>query len=235
MKLVTRLYCGEAFSSFDMEFKRSVLDTTRTEISKIYKDAAGCGAKRVRTTDLTRSETKYVLDHISGNEVLEVGCGDGYLSLAIAKAGKRALALDLHPAILGNVQVEAAREMVQLQVAVGNIEALPFPDRAFDTVIAAHTLEHVLNFEKAVHELVRVGRQRIIIVVPRQRYYRYTVDYHLHFFPDPEQLILRVALPKYECSIVTGDLCYTGFLDEPALLTLRAHDAVTAVPAVVLK
>ena len=25
--------------------------------------------------------------------------------------------------------------------------------------------------------------RRVIVVVPRQRYYRYTVDYHLHFFP----------------------------------------------------
>jgi hypothetical protein len=34
-----------------------------------------------------------------------------------------------------------------------------------------------------VQELRRVGAQRLIIVVPRQRYYRYTIDYHLHFFP----------------------------------------------------
>ena len=27
-----------------------------------------------------------------------------------------------------------------------------------------------------------------IVVVPRQRYYRYTVDYHLHFFPSAAPL-----------------------------------------------
>ncbi len=40
------------------------------------------------------------------------------------------------------------------------------------------------------------------------RYYRYTIDYHLHFFPEPEQLILRMKLPRYCCEKVTGDLCY---------------------------
>lgn len=35
---------------------------------------------------------------------------------------------------------------------------------------------------RAAAELRRVA-SRVIAVVPCQRYYRYTVDYHLHFFP----------------------------------------------------
>ena len=64
-----------------------------------------------------------------------------------------------------------------------SIEQLPFGDRAFDTVVCVHTLEHVPDLWRAARELRRVAR-RLIVVVPRQRYYRYTVDYHLHFFPN---------------------------------------------------
>ena len=72
---------------------------------------------------------------------------------------------------------------------------------------------HVRHFEKAVAELVRVTRRRLLVVVPCQRYYRYTIDYHLHFFPEPEQLILRMGLPRYHCLEVGGDLCYQAEMD----------------------
>src|SRR4029077_5826717 len=96
----------------------------------------------------------------------------------------------------------------RVNVAVANIETLPFADKSFDTTLCAHTLEHVRDFDKAVGELVRVTRQRLLVIVPCQRYYRYTIDYHLHFFPEPEQLVLRMKLPGYHCEKVTGDLCY---------------------------
>ena len=57
-------------------------------------------------------------------------------------------------------------------------------------------------------ELRRVTRRRLLIVVPCQRYYRYTIDYHLHFFPEPQQFILRMGLPNYHCEKIDGDLCY---------------------------
>jgi ubiquinone/menaquinone biosynthesis C-methylase UbiE len=68
------------------------------------------------------------------------------------------------------------------------LPALPFGDRAFDTVVCAHTLEHIPDLFRAAAELRRVAH-RVIVVVPRQRYYRYTVDYHLHFFPSAAPLV----------------------------------------------
>jgi hypothetical protein len=68
--------------------------------------------------------------------------------------------------------------------------------------------------------MIRVARKRILVIVPCQRYYRYTVDYHLHFFPEPEQLVLRIGLPNASCEKVTGDLCYSAdFIDPPAPTT----------------
>ena len=58
----------------------------------------------------------------------------------------------------------------------------PFCTSAFDTVVCSHTLEHIPDLWRAATELRRVAK-RVLVVVPCQRYYRYTVDYHLHFFP----------------------------------------------------
>ena len=64
-----------------------------------------------------------------------------------------------------------------------DVTQLQFQDHAFDTVICAHTLEHVFDIEKALSEVRRVCSKRLIVVVPRQREYRYTFDLHIHFFP----------------------------------------------------
>lgn len=67
------------------------------------------------------------------------------------------------------------------------------PDAGFDTVVCTHTLEHIPQLHESVQELRRVGARRLIIIVPCQRYYRYTIDYHLHFFPSAAPLAHLVA------------------------------------------
>jgi ubiquinone/menaquinone biosynthesis C-methylase UbiE len=69
------------------------------------------------------------------------------------------------------------------KIIQADITALPFGDKSFDVVICTHALEHIRKPRKALLELIRVTRKRLIIVVPRQREYRYTVDLHVNFFP----------------------------------------------------
>lgn len=44
-------------------------------------------------------------------------------------------------------------------------------------------LEHVKDLKKATKELLRVTKKRLIIVLPRQREYRYVADLHIRYFP----------------------------------------------------
>lgn len=59
---------------------------------------------------------------------------------------------------------------------------LPYGNRVFDTVVCAHTLEHMKDYKKALAELRRVCSRRLMMIVPKQREYQYTFDLHLHFF-----------------------------------------------------
>src|SRR5262249_44710097 len=150
-----------------------------------------------RDTDMTEGQMCWMLAEAVGPMVLEVGCGHGHLARRLAQQSDWTItATDLSHE---NVKVAAAQTKPgsSLDMAVANIESLPFPNKSFDTTLCAHTLEHVRDFERAVAELVRVTRQRLLVIVPCQRYYRYTIDYHLHFFPEPEQLILRMGLERH--------------------------------------
>jgi ubiquinone/menaquinone biosynthesis C-methylase UbiE len=91
------------------------------------------------------------------------------------------------------------------------IDRLPFPDASFDTVICTHVLEHILDLRGMVSELRRVCRRRLIIVVPREREYRYTFNPHFHFFPYNESF-LRAMIPlppRHECVGIGRDIFYT--------------------------
>jgi len=198
---------------FDLDFKRKAFAMTDTEFAAAYARLPSGRKKAYRLTDMTDRQIGWMLEHVLGPDVLEVGCGYGVLAERLATRGDlRVTATDLSAENIEVVRrrVESAGLPIRLEVA--DAERLPFPDQTFDSTVTAHTLEHVRDFERVVQELVRVTRKRILVIVPCQRYYRYTIDYHLHFFPEPEQLILRMKLRRYHCEKVMGDLCYSADL-----------------------
>jgi 2-polyprenyl-3-methyl-5-hydroxy-6-metoxy-1,4-benzoquinol methylase len=209
-KLMAVLFHGP---HFDLDFKRKAHRMTDAEFSAAYARLPHGRERRYRETDMTEGQMRWMLVEAVGPRILEVGCGHGHLARRLARQPNwNVTATDLS---YENVKVAdaLARSIgTRLNAAVANIESLPFPDKSFDTTLCAHTLEHVRDFDRAVAELVRVTRSRLLVVVPCQRYYRYTIDYHLHFFPEPEQLILRMGLPRHHCVKIQGDLCYRALI-----------------------
>jgi hypothetical protein len=55
-----------------------------------------------------------------------------------------------------------------------------------------------------------VAGKRLIVVVPRQRPYRFTFDLHVHFFPYAWSLELVLATdgPPGRCRLIGGDWFY---------------------------
>jgi len=66
----------------------------------------------------------------------------------------------------GGVNADIARHAdLPRFVQVGSIDRLPFPDRAFETVLCSHTMEHVEDPDAFFKELKRVGN-RVTLVLP---------------------------------------------------------------------
>lgn len=157
-----------------LHFKDHYAHLTTDEIADYY----ACSSKTSlssRPTDLNRAGIAFILQNIVCNgSVLDVGCGRGWLANHLTEHGFSTTGLDIAPP----KQACAKYAFVQ-----GDIEQMPFADASFDTVICAHTLEHVHDFDRALQELLRVTRSTLIVVLPRQREYRYVADLHVRYFP----------------------------------------------------
>lgn len=92
--------------------------------------------------------------------VLEIGGGGGAMATQILAASPPDL-VELTVTDIDPAMVEAAGRRMQpfrgrAHAQVADATALPFPDGAFDTVVSFIMLHHVLDWEQALAEAVRV-------------------------------------------------------------------------------
>lgn len=90
------------------------------------------------------------LPALRGARVLDAGCGPGAYVPATRALADALVALDIaHGRLVG---VDGADRVC------GDVQALPFPDGAFDAVLAMHMLYHLPDIPEGVAELRRVLR-----------------------------------------------------------------------------
>ncbi|MFA6034303.1 MAG: bifunctional 2-polyprenyl-6-hydroxyphenol methylase/3-demethylubiquinol 3-O-methyltransferase UbiG [Myxococcota bacterium] len=91
-----------------------------------------------------------------GGDVLDVGCGGGFLSEEFARAGFNVTGLDPSPHLLKEAGTHAARGGLQIDYRQGYGEQIPFPDGSFDYVACCDVLEHVNDLGRVIGEISRV-------------------------------------------------------------------------------
>ena len=93
--------------------------------------------------------------------VLDCGIGTGSLSLALAGLATAPLhhhGIDTSAAMLAAADAELRRAGIVAELRQSDIRSIPYPDRSFDVVMAAHVLEHLPDPQAALREMVRVLR-----------------------------------------------------------------------------
>jgi ubiquinone/menaquinone biosynthesis C-methylase UbiE len=122
---------------------------------------------------------------LQGKRVLDVGCGVGDWLKTVAALGAIPAGVDI-----SSVAVDACRRSLpKAELHCGPAEELPFRDGQFDLISCMGALEHFLNPEAALHEMVRVAKPEalFLLLVPNAHF----PPRRLGFYSGTEQSVIK--------------------------------------------
>jgi 2-polyprenyl-3-methyl-5-hydroxy-6-metoxy-1,4-benzoquinol methylase len=131
-------------------------------------------------------EIKIAVDSLNLNssaQILEIGCGRGWLTKKLNSYGNVTGIEPVEPV------VKYARKLfpaLDFYAATPSSYLLKFPARKFDLIVSTEVLEHVedkLTFVKEIHQLLKPGGF-LVITTPRLEYYQESIS---AFGGDPNQ------------------------------------------------
>ena len=140
-------------------------------------------------------------------EILDLGCGDGFLSCMLAQNGHKVDAIDISSERLSKF-AERAKELDIKQIC-GSVTEYSF-EKSYDVVVSSEVMEHLEDYESILKDVCTVLKTngRLIIAVPyRERINKCKCPYcmkefnmygHLHSFN--EEVFQKLAV-KLGCNI----------------------------------
>jgi SAM-dependent methyltransferase len=106
------------------------------------------------------------LADVAGRRILDMATGTGRAALALAKRGALVTGVDASAEMLAIARKRAAEAGLSVDFDEGDAHALTYPNQSFDAVVCLRMLMHVPDWRKALSELCRVSRLRIVIDYP---------------------------------------------------------------------
>lgn len=117
--------------------------------SKVYPDVAFLFQ---RMTEVTVGKVE-----VNGRElVLDIGCGRAVDAIELAKKGGRCSGLDPSKKMINHAKQYIAENGMEVSLAQGAGEYLPFKTDSFDKVVCKGALDHFPYPAKAIEEMARV-------------------------------------------------------------------------------
>ena len=139
----------------------------RTIVDQHNRQAPGYArlADRLGTTDRS-ALLRQRIGAGPDDEVLDVACGPGRLTLDLAPHVRRVTGLDLTPGMLEQARTAlAASGADNAGFVEGDAAAMPFPDASFSVVISSAAFHHFETPARILAEMIRVCRPggRVVI------------------------------------------------------------------------
>jgi ubiquinone/menaquinone biosynthesis C-methylase UbiE len=140
-------------------------DRFTREWDRVYTRIARPYDLAVRALPVWKTWLRRALPHVVGPRVLEVSCGTGYLISRYA-AKFDAHGVDLNRKMLSITRRNLFRTRSRAQLVQANVEALPYRDASFDSLVNTMAFSGYPNGLLALAEMKRVLRKggRLILI-----------------------------------------------------------------------
>jgi SAM-dependent methyltransferase len=200
-KLAATMAWGEHISTL-AKFRKTAPFITAEEYDKLYR----LHPRVHEETDNSVACLQRISADAIGSSICDIGCGTGALLTHVRRTAREPFV-----EMVGVDMIEPGQPIGDgITFVRGCVEDLRFADKSFDTVVCTHVVEHILDLRRAIAELRRIARRRLIIVVPREREGLYTFNPHLNFFPYSHSF-LRAMIPvpaNHVCCDIGRDIYY---------------------------
>jgi len=130
----------------------------RREDSRAYFDrVAATFADQVLPGRTWEGLARALLQLAPRGRYVDLGIGDGLLTLMLADVATEVTAVDLSAQMLAGLRARAAQKgITNVKTAEGDIEDLPLPDASYDVAVLSQALHHAEDPTRALREAQRV-------------------------------------------------------------------------------
>jgi ubiquinone/menaquinone biosynthesis C-methylase UbiE len=102
-----------------------------------------------------------LLGNVKGKDLLDLGCGNRYLSRCLSRAGAKVMPIDPNPSIISLAKNRGVGNTLNIDYKILDASALSgLQDNSFDIVLSNMVLMDVENTEGAIQEVSRVLRRK---------------------------------------------------------------------------
>jgi SAM-dependent methyltransferase len=174
-------------------------------------------ARQAHTFDLWAEKTdeqvvgrfRTALGDAGRGHVLDVACGPGVVTAAIAPAAASVVALDATDAMLEKARARCARAKLEnVLFRRGDAEHLPFDEAQFDGVVTRLAVHHFANPQRALTEMFRVlrpgGTAVIVDVVSSEEQEESNLQNAIECLRDPSHVRMLRATELDACVAGAG-------------------------------
>lgn len=130
----------------------------------------------------------------TGNRALDVCCGTGDISFALAQRGAEVTGLDFSPQMLEIAETRRLKNPDShvaphnLKFVRGDAQQIPFAENSFDAVTVGYGLRNLTRWDKGLEEMIRVAKPGARLVV-------------LDFGKPPNALWRKIYFAHLQCSV----------------------------------
>jgi ubiquinone/menaquinone biosynthesis C-methylase UbiE len=159
------------------EFIAKIWDKRAEEWDLYIGDKGERDPNRVYQSDPVLWE---MLKDINGLIILDLGCGEGYLSRELARKGADVIAIDISEKLIEIAKKKSSNESIKIDYRVESSNSLKsVPTETIDRVVSNYVLMDVPDFEKTIQELHRVLKSNgeAVLVFSHPCFPMYAIEY----------------------------------------------------------
>ena len=150
----------------DVDWAAFWAEKLSTKVDKDWDKAAPGFFKRTRKEDYNDALfSKLILD--KEDTVLDIGCGEGSITIPLAKRVKKVIGLDSSPKMLEYLEKRAAENSItNIETVLKPIEEIKYDEIGdVDVVVASRSLNGIVPIEETLAELNRIANKYVFITI----------------------------------------------------------------------